>query len=199
MQRHQGHQSILLTAQRTLHNSTGGSCFQAHPTQVRGARGGSCFPNVTAFSDGGRQREFPRGTTQLSCRFCSGRMGRGLLAVGAVRFLCMLQLPTTRRRIINACVNQQTRQQRDRLPCHLPGPAKILPRASINNRIDFYWKRQNKYREPVLETCPPPQPLSSHCLLGLTVTIPIVCCLYLLQLLLQLLFCSQDLLRLLVL
>lgn len=49
------------------------------------------------------------------------------------------------------------------------------------------------------ESCPLPQLLSSRGLLGLTVTIPIVSCLYLLQLLLQLLLCSQDLLRLLVL
>lgn len=72
--------------------------------------GGSCFPNVTAFSSGVRQREFPKGTTQLSCHFISWRMGTGLLAVDVMRFLCMLQFSTTHRRIIDICVNQQTRQ-----------------------------------------------------------------------------------------
>lgn len=155
------------------------------------------FQMLPAFSNGGREREFPRGTTQLSCPFCSWRMGKRLLAVDAVCFLCMLQLPTTCRRIINVCKSADLAVKR--LPCRLPGPAKIPPSVSINNRTNFYWKRKNKYCEPVLETCPPPQPLGSHCLLGLTVTIPVVCCLYLLQLLLQLLFCSQDLLWLLVL
>ena len=59
--------------------------------------GCSCFPDVTAFSGGGRWREFPRGTTQLSS--CSWKTGRGLLAVAAVCFLCMLQLSTMHVRI----------------------------------------------------------------------------------------------------
>lgn len=45
-------------------------------------------------------REFPRGTTQLSCLFCSWRMGKGLLALDAG----WMQLSTTCRRIINVSV-----------------------------------------------------------------------------------------------
>lgn len=52
----------------------------------------------------------PKGNYPAFMHF-SWRMGRGLLlAVDVVLSLCMLQFPTTHRRIINVCVNQQTMQ-----------------------------------------------------------------------------------------
>lgn len=180
-QRNQSHQNIVLTAWRTLCNSTRGSCFQAHSRQVTSVRKAFFFSS--------------RGTTQLSCCFSHYRMRKGQLTAAVTCFFCLLQLPTTNRRIINVCVNKA----KNRLPCSFPGPAKIPLNSSINNTTCIYFAFSNKNHEAVTELSPIPQHLSSHSLLGLAVTIPTVCCLYLLQLLLQLFFCSQDLLWLLVL
>lgn len=77
------------------------------------------------------------GTTQLSCCFSHYRMGKGQLTAAVTYFLCLLQLPTTNRRIINVRVNQARWQKTDCLAVSL-GLQKIPPNSSINNMTNFY-------------------------------------------------------------